>query len=139
MLETNLDALLTPSLSFFAARDDSTLDHCLWNGLVGSQAGNAVIGRAIETFVNAISNHGAGGLLLLVLEQDVCRATGREANVWKIRVHPEESLFGSCALGMAAHEELSGRNDALESFPLGVYPSLSDKEVSRGETLILLV
>jgi hypothetical protein len=36
MLETKLESLVTPNLLFFAARDDSTFDHCLWNGLIGA-------------------------------------------------------------------------------------------------------
>jgi hypothetical protein len=141
MLETKLETLVTPNLLFFAARDDSTFDHCLWNGLIGAQAGHPFIGQAIESFMETALNR----LGLDDVERGVCRAIGRDAASWKLRTYPEESMFGSCALGMAVHQAL-GHEDVLESFPLGVLPDLpmhastpAQENAKVGDNKILLV
>jgi hypothetical protein len=141
MLETNLENLVAPNLSFFAARDDSTFDHCLWNGLIGAQAGHPFIGQAIESFMETVLNRPG----LDDVERGICRTMGRGAASWKLRKYPKESMFGSCALGMAVHQAL-GHDNVLESFPLGLLPdhpihvgSPGQENAAMGNTLILLV
>jgi hypothetical protein len=141
ILETKLETLLAPNLSFFAARDDSRFDHCLWNGLIGAQAGHPFIGQAIESFMEKVLNR----LGLDDVERGICHTVGRDAASWKLRMYPEESLFGSCALGMAVNQAL-GHENVLESFPLGFLPDdpihggTPDRENAiMGENLILLV
>jgi hypothetical protein len=141
MLETKLETLVTPNLLFFAARDDSRFDHCLWNGLIGAQAGHPFIGQAIESFMETVLNR----LGLDDVERGVCRTTGRDAALWKLRTYPGESVFGSCALGVAVHQAL-GHENVLESFPLGVLPdhpihvgAPARENAIVGENMILLV
>jgi hypothetical protein len=141
MLETNLESLVTPNLLFFAARDDSRFDHCLWNGFIGTQAGHPFIGKAIESVMETVLNR----MGLDDVERDVCRTMSREAASWKLRTYPGESVFGSCALGMAVHQTL-GHSNVLESFPLGLLPDhlipvgiSAQENKPTGENLILLV
>jgi hypothetical protein len=141
MLETKLETLLAPNLSFFAARDDSRFDHCLWNGLIGAQAGHPFIGQAIESFMETVLHR----LGLDDVERGVCRTMGRDAASWKLRTYPEGSLFGSCALGMAVHQAL-GHQNVLESFPLGLLPdhpihvgTPARENATMGGNIILLV
>jgi hypothetical protein len=141
VLETKLETLVTPNLLFFAARDDSTFDHCLWNGLIGAQAGHPFIGQAIESFMETVLNR----LGLDDVERGVCRSMGTDAASWKLRTYPVESVFGSCALGMAVHQAL-GHENVLESFPLGLLPEQpmhagtpAQENAKVGDNMILLV
>ena len=124
MLETNLDTLLMPSLSFVVARDDGPGDHCLWHGLVGASPGHPFVARAIELFVEN---------LCCGVERTVCRVPG--SPLWPIRAFPLEHSFGSCALGMAVHKAL-GHNDLMADFQPGLLLSHFDK---TKDTLILMV
>jgi len=119
MLETNLDAILTPNLSFLAARDDGPGDHCLWDGLIGASPGHPFVARAIELFIENLCDRS--------VERVLCQFQGPSVPLWKGRTFPLEHQFGSCALGMAVHKGL-GHNDLMEDFQLGSFSSRTDND-----------
>jgi hypothetical protein len=132
LLETNLDTFVTPTMSFFAARDCvaefAAQPFCLWNGLIGAAPGHPFIIRAVERLVNLVSNRADA----YDLERDLCRNNSTNHSgkitgtndmdndpfeIWKVRLEPLLLLSGPCALGVAVNDVL-GR-PSLQALELG--------------------
>jgi hypothetical protein len=130
MLETDLDTLLSETIGFVAARDDSvdgSRNHCLWNGLMAARPGHPFLAAAVDIFIVFYLHHKDED----DIEAMVC-STPREP-LWKLRATSfHDNLVGSCAVGMAVHSTL--RENLLTPFCLGRMKSFADEEV-----LILLV
>jgi mannosyltransferase OCH1-like enzyme len=128
LLETTLDTFVTPTMSFFAARDCvaefAAQPFCLWNGLIGAAPGHPFIIRTVERLVNLVSNRADA----YDLERDLCgrnnTATRSGVNldtdkfeIWKVRLETLLLLSGPCALGVAVNDVL-GR-PSLQALELG--------------------
>ena len=129
LLETKLDNFVTPTLSFFAAQDDSIAGglnetFCLWNGLVGSAPGHPFLARVVERVITLILNR-AGNF---DVEREMCRTVGPSVNAWKVQHWSPLLLSGPCALGIAVNDGL-GRNNRLSRFDYG-WLRTSDIEAS---------
>ena len=136
LLDTTLDAFVTPNLSFFAPRD-MVADYadepfCLWNGLIGSAPGHPFMVRAVERLVNLILQRAD----LYDMERDVCRRLGPSMEHWKLRAEPQLSLSGPCALGIAVNDVL--KRPSLSRFENGWLPKIDD-DIDFGDALILVV
>ncbi len=139
MLDTTLDSFITPSLSFFAARDlvgefaDEAF--CLWNGFIGSAPGHPFMILAVERVVNLILERAD----LYDMERDVCRRVGRSMENWKVRLEPLLLSSGPCALGIAVNDALN--RSSLSKFDVGWVTPNSDSQTDRdhGDALILVV
>jgi len=122
LLETNLDTFITPTLSFLTARDDGIATahdqpFCLWNGIIAAAPGHPVIAKAVERLINLVLMRAD----LFDMEREMCRASGKLAEAWKIRLVPILLVSGPCALG-AATNQVIGRNSHLERLELGWIP-----------------
>lgn len=111
LLETNLDAFVTPSMSFFVPRDivgdfASNGSFCMWNGLMGSAPGHPIMVRAVEMLLTNIFNRAD----YFDVERNLCGASGKATEFWKSRILPILSLSGPCMLGVAVNEVLGKRN-----------------------------
>jgi mannosyltransferase OCH1-like enzyme len=106
MLETNLDHLIRPGLSFFVPRDvvGECVDQafCLWNGLIGAVPGHPIIIQAVERLVNHILNRAD----VHDMHRAICQNDPNNTEIWKVYTHPILSLSGPCALGIAMNEAL---------------------------------
>ena len=140
LLETNLDSLIPPTLSYLVARDDGIAGahdqaYCLWNGLLAAAPGHPVMARAIERVVNLVSSRAD----VFDMEREMCQVSGKSAEAWKARLCPLLSLSGPCALGVATNIVL-GSSSLLARFDLGWLPFNTTGEEfppQYGEGLIL--
>ena len=86
LLETNLDQFITPSLTFFAPRDEvaefAGEPFCLWNGLIGAAPGQPFIVHAVERLVNLILDRAD----VYDMERDLCRDVKEPLEVWKVQL-----------------------------------------------------
>lgn len=105
LLETNLDNLIRPGLSFFVPRDVvaeyADEAYCLWNGLIGAVPGHPIIIRAVERLVNHIIERAD----IHDMERAICR-NDPDTDLWKIHTQPLLILTGPCALGISMNEAL---------------------------------
>jgi len=129
MLEAPLDSFITPSMSFFAARDIpceyAGEAYCLWNGFIGSSPGNPVLVRAVERLVNLIQERAD----IYDMEREACRQIGPAMDVWKVRAQPLLFMSGPCALGVALNRALN--RSSLDSLPVG-WVGMDDIEFGGG-------
>lgn len=140
LLETNLDSLIPPTLSYLAVRDDGIASghdqaYCLWNGLIAAAPGHPVMARAIERVVNLVSSRAD----VFDMEREMCQISGKSAEAWKARLCPILTLTGPCALGAATNIAL-GSSGLLARFDLGWLPFNtrgSEFPLQYGEGLIL--
>jgi len=145
LLQTDLDELITPTMSFFIPRDAvaefAESPYCLWNGLMGSSPGHPFVVRATERVVNFVLNRAD----LNDLESDLCQYAGRDVEIWKTRSAPVLLMSGPCGMGVAVNEVL-GRNP-LSKYDVGWmnWREQSDKKYSErsrlmfGDVMILVV
>lgn len=134
LLEVNLEVLLVSGVSFFAAREDD-MEHCLWTGLVGASPGHVILVKEAEEFLTRLSTKGS----YFDIDRSLCTALGPSAELWKARVHVDETTIDSCALGRAVHTALGKRNSVMH-FSLGKFQiPLSNNRLYEGNALILLV
>lgn len=135
MLETDLDNFVQDGMSFFAPRDvpceyaDEAF--CLWNGILGSSAGNPILIRAVERLVNLIQDRAD----VYDFEREVCLEEGSSFPLWKIRAQPLLFLTGPCGLGLAMNQAL-GR-PSLSTLPIG-YVAGRDEQSDFGDTIVLV-
>jgi Glycosyltransferase sugar-binding region containing DXD motif len=118
MLQADLEYFITKDLAFFVPRDVPldywpNSNYCLWNGLMGAQPGNPIIGRAIEDVITNILNR----VDYYDVEGALCSAK-LTAEVWKLRTLPILILTGPCALGMSVNKAL-GNVNVLQGHDLG--------------------
>lgn len=117
LLQGNLDAFIRPAMSFFAPRDVpceyAGEPFCLFNGFMGSSAGNPILVHAVERLVNLIQARAD----IYDMEREACRHTGEGMDVWKVRAQPLLFLSGPCALGVAFNEAMN--RSVLDTVPLG--------------------
>lgn len=119
MLETNLDAFVSPDLAFFAPLDAvgnyADEPFCVWNGLIGSAPAHPALTNVIEWMVNLVSSRGD----VYDLERAVCRFSGIDkVENWKVRAEPSLLLSGPCALGLAVNNAIG--NEPLSKFRAGL-------------------
>jgi hypothetical protein len=134
LLEVNLEVLLVSGVSFFAAREDD-MEHCLWTGLVGASPGHVILVKEAEEFLTRLSTKGS----YFDIDRSLCTALGPSAELWKARVHVDETTIDSCALGRAVHTALGERNSVMH-FSLGkLQIPLSNNRLYEGDALILLM
>lgn len=136
MLTTDLDAFISPDMSFFVPRDVvaeyAGQPFCLWNGFLGkiiwclegtslaltsipagSSPGHPFMVKVVERLVNLILQRADQ----YDLERDLCRASSDPLEVWKVRSQPLLLLSGPCALGVAVNEAME--RPSLASFDYG--------------------
>ena len=92
--------------------------------------------KAVERILRTISNRAD----YLDLEQEVCRAVGPSAAVWKLRSYITLIVSGPCALGMAVNDAL-GKKDLMSKFEPGwLLPDTEQNHINSdiGDALILL-
>jgi len=135
VLDTNLDLVIPPNLSFFAPVDivtdyARTGSYCLWNGLLGSAPGHPLIAKAVEKSVTNILNRAD----YYDIERAVCHISGGSSEIWKLRFLPLLTITGPCLLGVAINEML--KRDPLENFEAGWISNLKDPGVF-GDMLLL--
>ena len=118
MLETNIDSLAHPDLSFFVPLDEPGFEgderFCLWNGLMGASPGHPFMVRAVERSLNMILNRADA----FDVEQEMCQISGREMEYWKTRLIPVLIGTGPCGLGIAVNEAL--KRGSMDKFLCGL-------------------
>lgn len=135
LLGANLNAFITPSMSFFVPLDlvgaDYDEEFCLWNGIIGSAPGHPILVEAVEWLVNMILNRADA----YDFERQLCRDSDRNLQVWKVRQGRLLLLSGPCALGMAANRAL-GKSNPVARIKSGWLVS-ERNEPDIGESLVL--
>ena len=140
MLNTNLETLITPNLSFITARDTVGLENnspfCLWNGFIGSSPGHPFLIEVIQRSLNFIRNRAN----IIDLEQDICTKVGNLdlMESWKVKSEQGLLLTGPCALGISVNTVLE--QYPLQKFPLGFLPINNyqlKNNIIKGDTHIL--
>ena len=118
MLNTHLDSLIPPDLSFFVPLDEPGFEgderFCLWNGLMGTSPGHPFMVRTVERSLNMILNRADA----FDIEQEMCQISGREMDYWKIRLSPPLNLCGPCSLGISVNEALE--RDSMSRYEVGL-------------------
>jgi hypothetical protein len=138
LLDGSLDSFITPTMSFFAPRDAvgeyAQGPYCLWNGLLGAAPGHPFIVRAVERLVNLILDRSD----LLDFEREIALKSGRDTELWKVRVLPELMLSGPCALGVSVNEVLE--NSPVTNIDVGWMANTSEvyNPSELGDVLILM-
>lgn len=132
----NLNAFITPSMSFFVPLDlvgaDYDEEFCLWNGLIGSVPGHPIIVHAVEWLVTMILNRAD----VYDFERELCGYTGEKLEVWKARQAKILLLSGPCALGVAANRAME-KPDPLSRIESGWLTSEQTHASGIGEALVL--
>lgn len=137
LLGANLDAFITPQISFFVPLDlvgaDYDEEFCLWNGLIGAAPGHPILVEAVEWLVNMILNRADA----YDFERELCRGSGKSLQVWKVRQGRLLLLSGPCALGVAANRA-RGNSDPVARIESGWLPS-EQNATNIGDSLVLKV
>jgi hypothetical protein len=141
LLETTLDTFITPTMSFFAARDvvceHANEPHCLWNGLIGASPGHPFIVKTVERVINLILNRAD----LFDMERDLCRDNNEPLGIWKVHEQTLLLLSGPCALGVSVNTVLGRPGlQALEVGWIGLDElDYGSGRKDHGDALILVV
>lgn len=141
LLDTNLDAFITPSMAFFGPRDIvgdyAGENFCLWNGMMGAAPGHPFMAQAAEALLTNILNR----VDYYDMEREMCRVSGTTGEVWKMRALTILSLSGPCLLGSAVNKALGRRNYLSKYLPGWLIPEGSNNTVvddDVGDALLLI-
>lgn len=131
----NLNAFITPTMSFFAPLDlvgaDYDEEFCLWNGIIGSAPGHPILAEAVQWLVTMILNRADE----YDFERELCRTSDKKLPVWKVRQGRLLLLSGPCALGVAANRA-RGQADPVSRIDSG-WLTFEGDNASIGDSLIL--
>ncbi|GMH84230.1 hypothetical protein TrST_g689 [Triparma strigata] len=136
MLQSDIELLLEPHLTFFAPVDSPGekigRQPCLWNGLMGATRAHPIVVRALEQAVTGILSRST----IVDIERDrLCPGVKDLTSL--TRHYDTLFLSGPCNLGVAANEVIGTGREALSGFEAGL--SELKLENSEGEEHIMLL
>jgi hypothetical protein len=131
MLESNLDVIITPDVSFMIPIDEpgNKVDRrmCLWNGFMASAPGHPFLAKAIETVVNQVRNR--------FTSVDVDATFCPDPPFSMLHLYDTLYTAGPCLLGASVNRVL-GRSP-IASFHAGDLDVASYNMNIRGRTILL--
>lgn len=119
MLQSDIELLLEPHLTFFAPVDSPGekigRQPCLWNGLMGATRAHPIVVRALEQALTGILSRST----IVEIERDrLCPGVKDLTSL--TRHYDTLFLSGPCNLGVAANEVIGTGREALSGFEVGL-------------------